>query len=421
MEEDVMVTTEAPARNGETPRTFQIRPQQSYRLIVTFQLFSFKGVRSNQEVDCCVSIDCESATDGNNERKGGQDKRSKCHPHTSEQGAHSPVVYEEGQARSRASDHKHPVTPVTTEETVEGGGKRVEYEDRRNTKGKVSTSTTKFVEGHGRSRATNGERDDSPRPDDAEADGPGGGKTEPNAYQTPSQTEHTWHKSSKEDKVSKHIFKNSQARKYVEKGNEALRTKNKRKRTPVTTIHDVNIRSEVRGPERPTSCNKNIAGARPDVCGARGKYGGGGAPNWNNDRTLAHPKSESSKAETTKGYGNRDGQYGGDRSRRLDIHHDDEIRNDEECQKGFSGWQMPGLDRKVSKIQMCKDLMSSYKDFINGPETNNIAHGGALPPDTNTDDPSTSTLVLEKFETAQQASCETVQNEFETIQQSGQR
>ena len=70
---------------------------------------------------------------------------------------------------------------------------------------------------------------------------------------------------------------------------------------------------------------------------------------------------------------------------------------------------------------MCKDLMSSYNDFMNGSETNNIAHGGALSPDTNTNDPFTSTLVLEKFETAQQASCETVQNEFETIQQSGQR
>ena len=137
---------------------------------------------------------------------------------------------------------------------------------------------------------------------------------------------------------------------------------------------------------------------------------------------MTHQKNEFLKAETTKGYGNRDSQYGGDRSRRLDINHDDKIRNDEECQKGFSGWQiMSGLDRKVSKIQMCKDLMSSYKDFINGPETNNIAHGGALSLDTNTDDLSTNTLILEKFETAQQASCETVQNKFETIQQSGQR
>ena len=71
---------------------------------------------------------------------------------------------------------------------------------------------------------------------------------------------------------------------------------------------------------------------------------------------------------------------------------------------------------------MCKDPMSSYDDYINCLETNNIAHGGALFLDTNTDDPSTNTLrILEKFETAQQASCETVQNKFETIQQSGQR
>ena len=63
---------------------------------------------------------------------------------------HSPVGYEEGQVRSRALDHKH---PVTTEETVEKYGKKVKYEDHRNTKGKVPTST--------------------------------------NAYQTPSQTEHT--------------------------------------------------------------------------------------------------------------------------------------------------------------------------------------------------------------------------------------
>ena len=45
--------------------------------------------------------------------------------------------------------------------------------------------------------------------------------------------------------------------------------------------------------------------------------------------------------------------------------------------------------------------MSSYDDFTNGPETNNIAHGRALSLDTNKDDPSTNTLnILEKFETA---------------------
>ena len=70
---------------------------------------------------------------------------------------------------------------------------------------------------------------------------------------------------------------------------------------------------------------------------------------------------------------------------------------------------------------MCEDSMSSYNDFINGPETNNIAHGGALSLDTNTDDLSTNTLILEKFEMTRQASCETAQNKFEMIQQSGQR
>ena len=47
---------------------------------------------------------------------------------------------------------------------------------------------------------------------------------------------------------------------------------------------------------------------------------------------------------------------------------------------------MSGLDQKVSKIQMFKDPMSSYDEFINGPKTKNIAHGGALSLDTNTDD-----------------------------------
>ena len=135
---------------------------------------------------------------------------------------------------------------------------------------------------------------------------------------------------------------------------------------------------------------------------------------------MTHPKNRFLKTEATKRYSDCDSQYGGNRIRRLNIHRDDENRNDKECQKGFSGWQMSGLDQKASNIKMCKDPMSSYNDFINGPETNNIAHGGALPPDTNTDDPSTSTLVLEKFETAQQASCETVQDKFKTIQQPGQ-
>ena len=95
--------------------------------------------------------------------------------------------------RSRASNHKHPVTPEAR--AANEYSKKAEYEDRRNTKEKVSTRTTKFVEGHDGSHVTNGEHDDSPRPDDSEADGPNGGK-KPTAYQPPSQTEHTWHKSS---------------------------------------------------------------------------------------------------------------------------------------------------------------------------------------------------------------------------------
>ena len=201
------------------------------------------------------------------------------------------------------------------------------------------------------------------------------------------------------------------------KGKEALHSKNDKKEMSAS----IETKGEVREPERLTLNDKNIVGARPNVHKAHGKYGGESAPNSNGERTMTHPKNEFSKAETTKRYGNRDSQYGGNRSRRLNIHRDDKNRNDEECQKGFSGWQMSGLDQKVSKIQMCKDPMSSYADFINGPETNNIAHGGALSLDTNTDDPSTNTLILKNFETAKQARCETVQNKFETIQQSDQR
>ena len=162
-------------------------------------------------------------------------------------------------------------------------------------------------------------------------------------------------------------------------------------------LASIKIKGEVREPGRLALHDENIAGVRPNVCKAHGKCGGGGAPTSNCERAIAHPKNEFSKAETTKRYDNCDSQYGGNRIRRLNIHRDDENRNDKECQKGFSGWQMSGLDQKASKIQMCKDPMSSYNDFINGLETNNIAHGGALSLDTNTDDPSTNSLILEKF------------------------
>ena len=90
-------------------------------------------------------------------------------------------------------------------------------------------------------------------------------------------------------------------------------------------LASIGIKDEVREPNRLTSYDKNVAGARPNVCEAHGKYGGGGAPTLNNERTMTHPKNKFSKAETTKGYGNRDSQYGGNRSRRLDIHRDNKI------------------------------------------------------------------------------------------------
>ena len=64
---------------------------------------------------------------------------------------------------------------------------------------------------------------------------------------------------SRDKKTSKHISKRSWTRKYVEKGNETFRTKNESKRTPVTIFYDVDVKVEVRDPERLTWYNKNIA------------------------------------------------------------------------------------------------------------------------------------------------------------------
>ena len=47
---------------------------------------------------------------------------------------------------------------------------------------------------------------------------------------------------------------------YVEQGNETLRTKNESKKASVTAYHDVDVKYEVRYPERLTSYNKNIVG-----------------------------------------------------------------------------------------------------------------------------------------------------------------
>ena len=105
--------------------------------------------------------------------------RSRASNHNHQRGVRS-LVGEEGHARSRASDQKHPF-PVTTEETVEEYGKKVKYEDRRNTKGKVSTSTNAY-------RTPSQTQYTSHK------------SSKEDKYRTPSQTQHTWHKSSKEDK-----------------------------------------------------------------------------------------------------------------------------------------------------------------------------------------------------------------------------
>ena len=125
--------------------------------------------------------------------------------------------------------------------------------------------------------------------------------------------------------------------KYVEKGKETLRTKNESKRTSITTFKDVDVKSKVRDPERLTSYNKDIASARPDVCEAHGKCKGGGAPNTNNDRTLTHPKSGFSKRETAVMYGDRNSQYGGNKSRQLDSNHDDEVKTRKTQKQYFLG------------------------------------------------------------------------------------
>ena len=72
---------------------------------------------------------------------------------------------------------------------------------------------TKIEEGHCTIRASNYKHDDSSRPDNSEVDGPGGGKTKPNAYQMSSK-KHSWHK----------IFKNKKSNEYISKGEAKIAT-----------------------------------------------------------------------------------------------------------------------------------------------------------------------------------------------------
>ena len=120
-------------------------------------------------------------------------------------------VNKEGQAISYTSDYKHPATPETS--IVDEFGKKVKNKDPATKKQrgycseKVSHNTkTKIEEGHCTSCASNFKHHDRLRPDDFEADGPGGGKTKPYAYQMPSE-KHSWHK----------IFRNKKSSKYISK------------------------------------------------------------------------------------------------------------------------------------------------------------------------------------------------------------
>ena len=178
MEDDVVVVSEAPTRNAETPRTFQIRPirpQQSYQLIVVCQKFLFEGAVRPKGLIVVYSF---------NNRDGQRWQQS-------------------AQRRTR-----HEIeTPPANERTISRKLADVlrnerSVKDREGiNKGKASASTIEFAEGHGRSRAANGERDNSSWKGMAEA-----APRTANAYQTPSRTIHTWHKS-EDKKTSKNISK----------------------------------------------------------------------------------------------------------------------------------------------------------------------------------------------------------------------
>ena len=83
------------------------------------------------------------------------------------------------------------------------------------------------------------------------------------------------------------------------------------------------LKGEVKEPKRLTLHDENVAVARPNIWKAHGRYEGDIAPNANGECTMTHPNNAFSKAKMTKRYGDRDSQYGGNRSRRLNIHRDD--------------------------------------------------------------------------------------------------
>ena len=121
-------------------------------------------------------------------------------------------------------------------------------------------------------------------------------------------------------------------------------------------LESIEIKSEVREPERLALHDKNIAGARPNVCKAHGKYEGDSAPNSNGERTITHPKNEFSKAETTKRYGNRDSQYGGNRSQRFNIHRDDKIEMTKNAKRASQVGRGLVLTKRCQKSKCAKIL-----------------------------------------------------------------
>ena len=70
-------------------------------------------------------------------------------------------------------------------------------------------------------------------------------------------------------------------------------------------LTSIKIKGEVREPKQTTLYDENIAGARPNVCKAHGRYEDNGAPISNGKYTMTHPKNAFLKAETTKRYGDR--------------------------------------------------------------------------------------------------------------------
>ena len=172
MEGDVVVASNKPARNGKTPKTFQIRQQQSYLLIDAFQLIvvykriSFKGAVKPEWLIVAFS---------SNMRDGQR-------------------WQQRAQRRTRQEIETPPANERTISRKLEDvlrNGRSKQAQEGIN-KGKASASTIELAEGHGRSRAANGERDNSSWKGMAEA----APRTE-NAHHTPSQATHTWHKKGK--------------------------------------------------------------------------------------------------------------------------------------------------------------------------------------------------------------------------------